>query len=247
MAAGHRPASWYAAGMEPRFERVFFDLGGTLLRVRGSVGAVYASAAARHGVHADAEAVERAFRVALTASPPATFPGVAAAAIPMHERAWWRHVVATTFASFAPFDDFEAFFDEVFAFFARPDAWELLPGAQSLLAQLQAEGRRLGIVSEMDSRVYAILEAFDVRRHFDVIALSTECGAVKTDGGLFRVALRMAAVPPSVCLHLGDSPAADAGGAGMAGITASLLGSDAAPRLQDVPESIRALEHGAAG
>jgi len=233
--------------MEPGFQRVFFDLGGTLLRVRGSVGAAYASAAAQHGVHVDAEAVEGAFRGALAAAPPATFPGVAAAAIPMHERAWWRHVVATTFASFAPFDNFDAFFDDVFAFFARPDAWELLPGARALLATLQSQGRRLGVVSEMDSRVYAILEAFGVRRDFDVVALSTEHGAVKTDGGLFRIALRLAAAPPSACLHVGDSPTADAGGAQRAGITAILLGTDAVPGLDAVPARIRALEHGATG
>ena len=235
--------------MEPRFQRVFFDLGGTLLRVRGSVGVVYAAAAARHGVRVRAEMIEDAFRAALATAPPACFPGVAAAAIQDHERAWWRDVVTRTFAT-APrlgFDEFDAFFDEIFAHFARPDAWELLPGARSLLAQLQAEGRRLGVVSEMDSRVHAILEAFGVRQDFDVVALSTEHGAVKTDGGLFRIALRLAAAPPSACLHVGDSPTADAGGAQRAGITAILLGTDAVPGLDAIPARIRALEHGATG
>jgi len=235
--------------MERRFDRVFFDLTGTLLRVRGSVGAVYAVAAARHGVHASPAQVDRTFRAALATAPPACFPGVAPAAIPARERAWWREVVARTFAPFGPFAAFDDFFVEVFAQFAHPAAWELLPGAAATLAALQSEGRKLGVISEMDSRVYAVLDGLDLRRRFDVVALSTECGAVKADGGLFRVALQRAGDDATSCLHVGDSLAADAGGARSAGLTAILLGAPPAPPgvriavdLAAVPDCIRALE-----
>jgi len=235
--------------MERHFDRVFFDLTGTLLRVRGSVGAVYATAAARHGVHATPERVDRYFRAALATAPPACFPGIAPEAIPARERAWWREVVARAFAPLGHFAAFDDFFAEVFAIFARPEAWELLPHAQAALAALQSEGRKLGVVSEMDARVYAVLEGLGLRNHFDVVVLSTECGAVKTDGGLFRVALQRTGDAPAHCVHVGDSLAADAGGARSAGITAILLGAPAAPPgvriaadLAAIPDCIRALE-----
>jgi hypothetical protein len=48
--------------MSPRYHTVFFDVGGTLLRVHPSVGAVYARIAARHGLELDVAEVERAVR-----------------------------------------------------------------------------------------------------------------------------------------------------------------------------------------
>jgi putative hydrolase of the HAD superfamily len=226
--------------MARRIARVFFDLGGTLVRVRGSAGAVYAECAARHGVQADAFELERAFRAALAVSPPACFPGVAPHAIAARERAWWRDVVLRTFAGRDRFDDFDRFFDAVFARFARADAWKLLPGASAALAALQAEGRRLGVVSEMDSRAYGILEGLGVRAYFDPIVLSTEHGAVKQDGGLFAVALRLAGEAPAVCVHVGDSPTADGDGARCADITPLLVLDDDA--LAGIAARIRALE-----
>ncbi len=235
--------------MERHFDRVFFDLTGTLLRVRGSVGAVYAAAATRHGVDVAPELVDRNFRAALATAPPACFPGVTHDAVPARERAWWRDVVARTFAPLGRFEAFDDFFADVFAAFARPEAWELLPHAPATLATLQSEGRKLGVVSEMDSRVYGVLEGLDLLRCFDIVALSTECGAVKADGGLFRVALQRTGDAPARCLHVGDSMAADAGGARSAGITAILLSAPAAPPgvplaadLAAVPACIHALE-----
>src|SRR5512141_2809814 len=100
--------------MSGRFRRVFFDVTGTLLRVRGSVGAVYAPIAACHGLVVSVERIDAAFRHAIGSAPPPIFPEATPETLAALERGWWRDIVLNTFAAFGAFPRFEAFFDEVF-------------------------------------------------------------------------------------------------------------------------------------
>ena len=61
---------------------VFFDVAGTLIRVRAGVGSQYARVAARFGVDADPKALEREFPRAFRAAPRMAFPGAPAEAVP---------------------------------------------------------------------------------------------------------------------------------------------------------------------
>jgi len=124
---------------------ILFDAGETLFRVRGSVGGAYASVAARHGVTATADELEARFRAAFRRMPPLSFPGARVEEIPQREYAWWRHVAVEAFAGYR-FSDFDAFFHELFEYFADAAAWELFPDTQPALAALQTRGLRLGIV-----------------------------------------------------------------------------------------------------
>ena len=65
---------------------VFFDVAGTLIRVRDGVGAQYARVAARFGVVADPKALEREFPRAFRAAPRMAFPGAPAESVPGLER-----------------------------------------------------------------------------------------------------------------------------------------------------------------
>src|SRR5438552_835253 len=76
---------------------VLFDAGDTLFRVRGSVGGVYATVAARHGVVVAATQIEPRFRAAFRNRPPLAFPEAPQAELPQHEYAWWKAVVSTVF------------------------------------------------------------------------------------------------------------------------------------------------------
>jgi len=149
--------------MTRRFEIVFVDAVDTLLRVRGSVGALYAPIAARHGCAAKPDAIDAAFRHAISSAPPPIFPDAIPPTFQEFETAWWHDVVLRTFEPLGGVPEFEAFFPEVFELFRTPEAWELLPGARTALDALRAEGRRLGIISEMDGRLFDVLGAFDLR------------------------------------------------------------------------------------
>ena len=72
-----------------------------------------------------------------------------------------------TFAGIGDFADFDAYFDALFAFFADPANWTCDPDAPVLLAALRESGLGLGVISNFDYRIYAILEALGLSRYFD--------------------------------------------------------------------------------
>ena len=100
-----------------KLRAVLFDAGDTLFRVRGSVGEVYATVAARHGVTVAAAEIEQRFRAAFRRMPPLAFPRSSEAELPAREYAWWRDLVATVFTD-TRFADFDVFFAELFDHFA---------------------------------------------------------------------------------------------------------------------------------
>jgi putative hydrolase of the HAD superfamily len=222
--------------MSPRLQHVFFDATDTLLRVRGSVGAVYAPIAARHDFATTASAIDGAFSASIRAAPPPAFPGAAPGAVQRQERDWWRVVVHRTFEPLGPFPRFESFFDEVFELFRTPEPWELLPGARETLESLHAEGRHLGVISDMDSRLHDVLHALDLDRWLGVVVLSPSAGWSKPDPRLFTHALNVAGASAALSVHVGDNLRTDVEGARAAGLTAIYLGerSDAPPGVPSV-------------
>src|SRR6266852_1101197 len=95
---------------------IFFDAGGTLFRVRGSVGPAYAPVAARHNVEVDPHDIEERFRGAFAAMPPLAFPGVPEGDLARREFAWWRQVASAAFRGIR-FGDFDTFFGDLFDYF----------------------------------------------------------------------------------------------------------------------------------
>ena len=155
---------------------VSFDAAGTLFHPARPVGTLYAEVAARHGVEIDPGELQRRFRHAFATAPPLAFPGVPPAELRARERAWWRTLVARVFIGIA-FPRFEAYFDDLFAFFASPEAWRVDPDAPALLQALRARGLRILIVSNFDHRVRGILAALGLLALVDRITISSEAGA----------------------------------------------------------------------
>ena len=201
------------------YEWVFFDAVDTLFRVRGSVGGFYAAAARRHGVEADAGAIDAGFRHAMRGAPPLCFPGAAPSDIERLEQEWWHAVVRQSFAALGSFVAFDVFFAEVFEAFRTTAPWELYAGAQETAARLRAAGLRLAVVSDMDSRLPDILAAFGLSEMFEAVVLASRTGVRKHDGALFTRALEVTGARCGAVVHVGDSLRTDVAGAQMAGIT----------------------------
>jgi len=201
---------------------ILFDAAGTLFRVRGSAGAAYASVASRYGVIADADATELRFRQAFRQMPPLAFGGVAETQLQRYEYEWWKRVVQTTFGT-TVFDDFDAVFQELFAHFARPDAWELFPETLSTLTALRQRPLRLGIVSNFDARLLPICAGLGILGCFDTVVISSRAGFAKPDPRIFAAALRHLGVAPHEAIHVGDSESEDLAGAQAAGMRGLLL------------------------
>lgn len=205
--------------MSLRFEWVFFDAVDTLFRIRGSVGGIYAQVARRHGVHADPAALEGAFRRAMAAAPPLSFPGAAPAETARLERLWWRDLVAHSFAGLGEFASFENFFAEVFALFATAFPWEVCAGARVVPPLLRRAGVRLAVVSDMDSRLEDVLRALGLRDEFEAVVLASRSGTRKHGGSLFTHALAVTGARAAAVVHVGDNVHTDIAGAQAAGIT----------------------------
>ena len=207
---------------------VFFDVAGTLIRVRDGVGVQYARVAGRFGLNADPKALEREFPRAFRAAPPMAFPGALAEAIPGLEREVWRGIVRDVFAGagylagFVP-GGFEAYFDAVYRHFEDPETWDVFPDVLPALSALRVLGSPLGIVSNFDSRVLRILEGLDLAPWFQSVTLSSQIGATKPDRAIFARALAHHGVGAARALHVGDAPVEDCEGARAAGLRAVLI------------------------
>jgi putative hydrolase of the HAD superfamily len=221
---------------------VFFDVAGTLIRVRDGVGAQYARVASRFDVAADPKALEREFPRAFRAAPPMAFPGAPAETVPGQEREVWRGIVRDVFAgaglmgAFAP-GRFDAYFDAVYRHFEDAATWEVFPDVVPALSALRDLGCPLGIVSNFDSRVLRILEGLELAPWFDSVTLSSRVGATKPDPRIFDRALARHGVHAAQAYHVGDSPGQDYEGARAAGLGAILI--DRARRHANRPELVR--------
>ena len=224
---------------------VLFDAGDTLFRVRGTVGGVYASVAARHGVTVAAADIEQRFRAAFRGMPPLAFPDVPEPELPQYEYEWWKGIVEAVFSD-TRFGDFEVFFADLFAYFAEPDSWQLFPDVEPALTALRARGLRLAIVSNFDGRLTRICEGLGIAGYFDTIVMSGRAGAAKPNPRIFTAALTRLAVSPGECMHVGDSDTEDIQGARAAGLRAirierSAQPSDAVERVRDLRDLLRSV------
>ena len=95
---------------------------------------------------------------------------------------------------------------------------------QRLLARidrLRQQGMALGLLSNFSTDLRGMLEAQDLARRFDHIAISAELGVMKPDAAAYEAILGMLALPASACVFIDDLPAniAAARALGMHGIT----------------------------
>lgn len=209
--------------MPHRIKSIFFDAAGTLFTVNGSVGETYSRIAREHGKEVSVKDLETGFRRCFATAPPMAFPGASPDHILDLEKRWWRDVVQSVFAPLGSFPRFAEYFDVLFAYFARTEAWQLYPETMQTLTTLNERGFRLGVISNFDSRLFGLLEGFDIARFFDPVVISTRAGAAKPEVEIFAQALAAHNVRSEEALHIGDSLHADITGAQAAGLSPVLI------------------------
>ncbi len=183
---------------------VFFDAVGTLFGVERSVGAQYAKVARRHGVEARAEDLDLAFYTAFKQAGSPAFPTAASHEIPQLEYDWWKAITRSSFVNIE-FADFDAFFADLFAYFASAEPWFLYPETIATLAFFNQAKIPIGIASNFDSRLYSVLRSLSLDHYFQSVTISTEVGSAKPDGKIFTVALSKHDCKAHQAWHVGDS------------------------------------------
>lgn len=198
---------------------VFFDAAGTLIYLPRPVGEHYAEVAERFGATLEPEKLDRAFKQAWAGAParPSSTGGRED-----DDKGWWRDLVygvlARTFSArqVQNFDQ-AAYFEAVYDHFALPGVWRAFDDVRPALAALRSKGLAIGLISNFDRRLYAILDSLDLRGFFDAVVISSEIGADKPDPFIFQAALKRLNVRASEAMHVGDDLKKD-GGAGTVGL-----------------------------
>lgn len=213
---------------------VFFDAVGTVLHPEPGAPAVYAAAAERFGLTADPAVILARFREAYLREEAAdraagwlTSEG--------REVERWRAIVAESLPG-SP----AACFDDLYGHFAGPAAWRVPADAPPLFAALAARGLTLGLASNYDSRLEAVLAGRpELAPLAGRVVVSSRVGVRKPGAGFFAAVASAAGCRPDEILLVGDDLDNDFRGATAFGMRAVLL--DPRGRYADVTPRIAAL------
>jgi putative hydrolase of the HAD superfamily len=114
---------------------------------------------------------------------------------------------------------------------------------------LAAAGYRLGVISNADGRMEALLTMVGLRAHFEFVVDSELFGATKPDPEIFLEGCRRMELAAEECLYVGDLYPVDYLGATRAGLQAVLFDpwgfrDDGTPRIRSLGELPALLANG---
>lgn len=199
-----------------RIRAIVFDVGGTLIYPVDPVGETYARFARAHGVRIPAEAATTAFHRAMETSAPR-----AAKTVPSdgNDREWWKRVMRRSLPedAFTNATAFEAFFEEVYLFYAKPEAWGIYPEVLEVLDALRDHPVDLAVLTNWDARLHSVLDGNGLGEFFPKRFISAELGWEKPDPAIYGHVGEILRLPPGGLLSVGDHPRNDVEGPRKAG------------------------------
>jgi putative hydrolase of the HAD superfamily len=101
---------------------------------------------------------------------------------------------------------------------------DLRPEVPAVLEAIREQGYKIGLISNVccQKLVPGNLDLYGIRHYFDPVVLSSEYGRRKPDPAIFHQAARLANVPTSECIYVGDRIARDIVGSLKAGYALSI-------------------------
>lgn len=188
---------------------VVLDAAGTLLEVRGSVGAVYAVAAREAGADLDPIAIQAGFGRAFAGAPRLAFGGLDPKLRERAERRWWRNVARSAIEEAGPLParfSFDLFFESAWRRFGAPEAWRVPDDVRPGLRALRRAGLPLAVFSNWDSRLEPLLDRLGLRGYFARVVVSSALPAAKPDPAAYQAAGEALAdlTPESSPIMVGD-------------------------------------------
>ncbi|XP_054639741.1 haloacid dehalogenase-like hydrolase domain-containing protein 3 isoform X2 [Dunckerocampus dactyliophorus] len=183
---------------------VLWDVKDTLLKVRSSVGEQYCDEAKRMGLSLSPVEVDAAFRQAYRHHS-STFPnyGIAQG---LDGQSWWKAVVKATFSQCKVCDPalLNTMALNLYQNFSNAENWEVFPDTKAALESCSSLGLHLGVVSNFDNRLEAILRGCGLLFHFSFLVTSEGAGVEKPNAAIFDQALLKCGVPAASVAHVGD-------------------------------------------
>ncbi|XP_077459291.1 haloacid dehalogenase-like hydrolase domain-containing protein 3 isoform X2 [Stigmatopora argus] len=192
---------------------VLWDVKDTLLRVRSSVAEQYCDEARRMGLNLEpAEGLDG--------------------------HSWWTEVVKATFSQCRVRDPvlLNEIARNLYQNFSNANNWELFPDSKSALESCSSLGLKMGVVSNFDNRLEAILRGCGLLSHFNFLLTSEAAGVKKPQVAIFEEACRKCGVLSTSIVHVGDHYTNDYLASRSAGIHGFLLDRTNDSNHHDVPK-----------
>jgi HAD superfamily hydrolase (TIGR01549 family) len=101
------------------------------------------------------------------------------------------------------------FSNTLYTHFSAANTYSLFPDVLPSLARLSSANVKMGIISDMDNRLYSILDGLGIKSHFKFVILSYIEGYSKPSRALYEAALQNVGHVDEVW-HVGDDPTKDA-------------------------------------
>jgi len=222
--------------IDPReIDAVFFDVGNTLLVPYPSLEAVVREVMERFGFSPTDEEIRR---------------GIIAADRFYEERYWtddsfwanerdasemWSALYERALDEMGVDGDRHLIGRAIYDHFGDGDRWRTYPDVVPVFERLRAEGFRLALVSNWDSRLAKLCFDMGLDRYLDAVLSSASIGLIKPDPHIYEVACERLSVEPRRVVHVGDHYYADVLGARSIGIRPVMIDRFGWGHPADVP------------
>ncbi|XP_050295316.1 rhythmically expressed gene 2 protein [Anthonomus grandis grandis] len=220
---------------------VTFDVTGTLLKLRTAPGQQYGEIGAMYGLVADGHILSRNFKDQWRRMNK-EHPNFGLNSGLGWEN-WWKTVVKETFKS-SKFkieeDKVEKVASHLLEMYKTSACWQHCYGVPGLLSYIRSKNIPMGVISNFDPRLHAILVNTKLKHYFQFVLTSYETGIEKPDPRIFDLALKSvpANIKPEECLHIGDKPLLDYKAARNCGWNSFLLSETEIPKLKQKLEDL---------
>ena len=188
---------------------LYTDVGDTLIKLHYSVSEMYAEVLEEHGIlkTTNPDDLHRHFKLAwreVSSNLPQDHVD-RYCAHPKGHTGWWRDLIDSFLFRLAGTKiDSEEIYEYIFAKFDDPNNWAIDPTFYDLLTFLKQNQIGLGIISNWDLRLRALLTNMNLIQHFEHVIVSAEFGYEKPSPRIFEEAVRLTGISPESHFYVGD-------------------------------------------